>query len=61
MCKFPRLLEKLSLGKGEKWLQKCSQALKALTMQDNFSPIFKLFTGLSEQQQLLALGVLSTQ
>lgn len=55
------LLEKLCIRKGEKWLKKCSQALKAVTMQDYLSPIFRLFTGLSEQQQLLALGVLSTQ
>lgn len=58
-----RLLAKLSIGKGEKWLKKCSQALVAVTVQDYLSPVFRsaLCTGLSEQQQLLAVGVLSTQ
>lgn len=58
-----RLLAKLSIGKGEKWLKKCSQALMAVIMHDYLFPLFRpvLFTGLSEQQQLLAVGVLPTQ
>lgn len=57
------LLAKLSVGKGEKRLKKRSQALMAITMQDNLFPLFRpaLCTGLSEQQQLLAVGVLPTQ
>lgn len=58
-----RLLAKISIGRGEKWLKKCSQALMAITVQDYLFPLFRpvLFIGLSEQQQLLAVGVLPTQ
>lgn len=58
-----RLLAELSTGRGEKLLKKLSQALMAVTVQDYLSPVFRpaVCTGLSEHEQLLAVGLLSTQ
>lgn len=61
-CKFPDFWQSFQLEKWEKKLRKCSQALMAVTVQGYLSPVFRpaLCTGLSEQQQLLAVGVLAT-